>query len=176
MRRTGEALLCLFYLLFGGSFIVGGWGLVEWDRKFDLHFRSWCYSSKWGGGVSPAPSLVFTLSGTFHNIKNYRRNPWSQCQRGYWGHGFLWHHTRHVTNPIHPLKATGYIYHTSHSTKSPFLYTTQLQVKLPPREESKIITPRSTNSTPVTSKPTLATPSTVTLKHKGPLQMTKSSI
>ena len=40
-------------MLLGGALIVGGWGLVERDRKSCLLFHSWCYSRKWERRVNP---------------------------------------------------------------------------------------------------------------------------
>ena len=53
-NQWGEGQEALFYyiLLFEGAVIVGGWGLVWWYRNSDSYFRSWCYSRKWGCGVS----------------------------------------------------------------------------------------------------------------------------
>ena len=95
------------------------------------------------------PSPVFTLSGTFHHNKCYKRNVRSQGQRGYRGYEHFLFHPRHVNDPSTPQKTIGYIYDTNHSTRSPFLHTTQLQTKTTPKEEfnSKIITPKSTNPT-----------------------------
>ena len=112
------------FLLFC-ALIVAEWGLMRWGRKSHSYFCSWCYSRKWGYGISPTPSLVFALSGPFHYHKSYARNLQNQRQWEYWGHGPLWLHPR----PRHPPKTTGYIHHSNHSTRSWFLHTTQLQAK-----------------------------------------------
>ena len=58
-----EALFWFFY--YGSALIVGGWGLVWRDRRFHSYFRSWCYSRKWGRGVSPALPLFSLFQEAF---------------------------------------------------------------------------------------------------------------
>ena len=41
------------FQLGSGALIIGGSGLVAWGRKSHSHFDSWCYSMKWGRGISP---------------------------------------------------------------------------------------------------------------------------
>ena len=60
------------------------------------------------------PSLVFTLSGTLHHYKSYRKNLRNQHQREQWVHGLQWLHPRHVINSctttLPPLKTTCHVY------------------------------------------------------------------
>lgn len=79
-------------------------------------------------------SPVFIVSGTFHHYERHRGNLRSQRQGGYRGHGHLWLRPKHVTNPGSPQITSSYIHYTNHSTRSPFLYTTQLQTKTTPKQ------------------------------------------
>ena len=77
-----------------------------------------------------------------------------------------WRHSRHLQKP------TCYIHHTNHSTRIPFLPTTQLQTIK--ESNSKTITPKSTNLTTTVSQTTTNTTSIATRKRKDPFQITKS--
>ena len=115
-------------------------------------------------------SPVFIISGTFHHHKNYTRNLRGQRQWGCRGHGHLWLHPRHVSNPDTTQETTSYIHYTNHSTRSPFLHTTQLQTKATPKLEfnSKTIAPKSTNLISTTLQPSATRPFAATLKRKAP--------
>ena len=136
------------FLLFS-ALIIDEWGLMRWVRK------SYLYEMKWKYGASPPPSLTFTFSGIFHYHKSYGRNFQSQHQRRYWGHGPLGLHSRHLFNLGSGPKTTGCIILTTppevHSSTPP---SSKQKPSSKEGSNSKTITSRSTNPTPMSSQTT----------------------
>ena len=134
------------------------WSLVWQDRKSHLYLRSWCYLRKWGYGVSQTLSLFSHFQQPF-NIREFMEEIFANEDIK---HMDLCDFTQDTSPTLAPSKN-----HWLHSTRSSLLQITQLRMKATFKGRIQFQHPRPHNITSM--------PSTVKLKCKDPLQITKFS-
>ena len=131
--------IILLFLLFGGCFDCRCVMVVGLGRKVSFLFLFLVLLKEMRIRVSPTPSLVFTLSGTFTEVMegifkvNANEDVEDMNLRDFFQDT--------STTPSNPSKSP--LTSTIHSTKSLFLHTTQLQTKTIPKRRTQ---PQNHNS------------------------------